>query len=117
MKAADQSAPIIVSFHLQGTHFIAGTVLLILGYLVIVPLVLLLVSGFKVTGFVSDPGFTLEHFIRIYTDPYTLKLIKDTLIFAVGSTSVSLSLGTLFAWLTERTDLPLRLHCVATRSL
>ena len=108
MKAADQSAPIMVGFHLQGTHFLAGIVLLILGYLIVVPLILLMVSGFKETGFVSDPGFTLEHFIRIYTDPHTLKLIKDTLIFAVGSTTVSLSLGTLFAWLTERTDLPLR---------
>ena len=108
MRAAARLSSAPLSFHVREMHIFAGAVLIILAYLVLIPLILLILSGFKETGFLFDPGFTLEHFIRIYTDRQTWELIQYTLIFATGSTSISLGLGILFAWLTERTNLPLR---------
>ena len=108
MRVAARLSSAPLSFHLGEMHIFAGAVLIILGYLVLIPLILLILSGFKETGFLFDPGFTLEHFIRIYTDRQTWELIQYTLVFATGSTSISLGLGILFAWLTERTNLPLR---------
>ena len=96
------------NLRIRGIHVAVGVVLVILAYLVVVPLLLLVLSGFKETGFIFDAGFTLRHFIDIYVDARTYELILNTLVFAAGSTLVSLCLGVMFAWLTERTDLPFK---------
>lgn len=98
----------IPSLKIQGNHLLVGAILVILGYLVLVPLILLILSGFKSTGFIFDPGLTLKHFVKVYSDQRTFMLILNTLIFAIGSLFISLGLGILFAWLTDRTNLPLR---------
>ena len=106
----DTTRPVarLPNLRIRGIHVVVGAVLIILVYLVVVPLVLLVLSGFKETGFIFDAGFTLRHFIEIYGDPRTYELILNTLVFAAGSTLVSLCLGVMFAWLTERTDLPFK---------
>ena len=106
----DTTRPVarLPNLRIRGIHVVVGAVLIILVYLVVVPLVLLVLSGFKETGFIFDAGFTLRHFIEIYGDPRTYELILNTLVFAAGSTLISLCLGVMFAWLTERTDLPFK---------
>lgn len=106
MKILASLTLIFHRFQMQGIHILVCTVLIILGYLVLVPLILLILSGFKDSGLLFDPGLTLRHFIKVYTDQRTFALIKNTIIFAIGSVFISLSLGTLFAWLTDRTNLP-----------
>jgi iron(III) transport system permease protein len=78
----------------------------LLAWLVLVPLAVLMVSAFKPTGLLRDPGFTLAHVIDTYTSSQFWSLVAATLQFAVGSTAVALLLGGALAWLTERTDLP-----------
>lgn len=78
----------------------------LLAYLALVPLVLLLWSSVKPTGLPRDPGFTLSHYARVYTDPYTYELMWTSLLFAAGSTVFALALGTTLAWLIERTNMP-----------
>ena len=53
----------LTNLRIRGIHVVVGAVLIILVYLVVVPLVLLVLSGFKETGFIFDAGFTLRHFI------------------------------------------------------
>lgn len=97
---------VLCGLQIRKTHIAVWVVLTILGYLVLIPLILLMFSGFKETGFLFDPGFTLNHFVEIYTDWRTFILIQNTLIFAAGSFLISMCLGILFAWLTDRTNLP-----------
>ena len=78
----------------------------LLTWLVLVPLAVLIVSAFKPTGLLRDPGFTLAHIIDTYSSAQFWSLVAATLQFAVGSTAVALVLGGTLAWLTERTDLP-----------
>jgi iron(III) transport system permease protein len=78
----------------------------VLFYLVVVPLVLMIVSSFRPGGFPLDPGFTLRHYAEAYGDPRVWSLVKTTLIFGLGSTSLALALGIGLAWLIERSDLP-----------
>ena len=78
----------------------------LLCWLVLVPLAVLVVSAFKPSGLLRDPGFTLAHVIETYSSPLFWRLVADTLQFAVGSTTVALVLGGTLAWLVERTDLP-----------
>ncbi|MFT4194308.1 MAG: iron ABC transporter permease [Ottowia sp.] len=82
--------------------------LALLIYLVVVPLGLLLVAGFKPTGLPYDPGFSLEQYQVVYGDPGFYKLVWQTAIFAVGCTVCALFVGGLLAWLVERTDLPMK---------
>ncbi|MGZ5880908.1 MAG: iron ABC transporter permease, partial [Xanthobacteraceae bacterium] len=78
----------------------------LLAWLVLVPLAVLVVSAFKPSGLLRDPGFTLTHVIETYSDPQFWRLVGATLQFAAGSTAVALVLGGALAWLVERTDLP-----------
>jgi iron(III) transport system permease protein len=50
--------------------------------------------------------YTLENYRELLTDPFVLRVIKNTLIFALSSTGVALLIGLPIAWLTERTTLP-----------
>src|SRR5258705_11958058 len=78
----------------------------LLAWLVLVPLAVLVVSAFKPTGLLRDPGFTLTHVVETYSDPQFWSLVWVTLQFAAGSAPVALVLGGTLAWLVERTDLP-----------
>lgn len=78
----------------------------LLAWLVLVPLAVLVVSAFKPTGLLRDPGFTLAHVIETYSSAQFWGLVGATLQFAVGSTALALLLGGTLAWLVERTDLP-----------
>jgi iron(III) transport system permease protein len=79
---------------------------LVLGYLVLVPLALVILSSFRPSGFPLEPGFTLRNYATAYGDPGFPALLRTTLLFALGSSSVALALGLGLAWLVERSDLP-----------
>jgi iron(III) transport system permease protein len=51
---------------------------------------------------------TLKNYQAAYASEYTYSTFENSLIFASGSASVSFFLGTILAWLTERTNTPLR---------
>lgn len=75
-------------------------------WLVLVPLCVLIVSAFKPTGLIRDPGFTLDHVVGTYSSGEFWQLVLTTVIFAVGATVLALIQGGALAWLIERTDLP-----------
>ena len=79
---------------------------LLLAYLSVVPLVLLGLASLKPEGFLDDEGWTFAHYRTVYLGKELWPLLVNTLIFALGSTAAALFLGTLLAWLVERTDLP-----------
>ena len=80
----------------------------VLIYLVVVPLALLLLSSFRPEGLPLNSGFTLANYVDAYLGPDFLPLLKNTVFFAIGATVTALTLGSVMAWLTERTDLPAR---------
>ena len=95
-------------FKWSGQAFIVLPVIASIVYLVIVPLVFLLWSSFRSTP-IGVPGpLTLENYVRAYTAPQTYGLLANTLVFSVGSVAVSILIGVSFAWLLERTNLPLK---------
>jgi iron(III) transport system permease protein len=77
-------------------------------YLVLVPMVLLLVGGFKPSGLVIDTGFTLDNYLRVYTQARTYELMFNTLVFAGGSTLLGLFLSITLAWIVQRTNIPFK---------
>jgi len=82
-------------------YFFAGLVL----YLVLLPIILLMLSGFKPEGLAINPGFTLSFYIELYSSVRTYKLLLNTIAFAAGSTVVTLCLSIFLAWTIERTNI------------
>ena len=77
-------------------------------WLILAPLSLLLIFSFR-QGTPWQPGsFTLQHYIDAYASPQTYTMFFNTVLLALVSTALSLSIAVFFAFLTERTDMPLR---------
>ncbi len=90
------------------TLFFAGVVGLTL-YLVLVPLAFLIWSSFHTAAspFEAAP-LGLKNYAVAYLDPATYQMLYSTFWFALGSVAIGLSLGVAFAWLLERTNIPLK---------
>jgi iron(III) transport system permease protein len=92
------------------TLFFAGVVLILL-WLIVIPLGQMVLNSFR-AGHPAAPGpFTLKNYLVAYTSPLTYRMIFNTLVFAVGGTAITTIIAVLFAWLLERTDMPLQNLC------
>lgn len=93
-------------------RWILAVMLLVLAGQVLLPIGVLLFTSFKDVrptdvDFFSLQ-FTLENFRRAYASGRLLEVSWTTAKFAGGSMAVSLVLGTFMAWVTSRTNAPLR---------
>ncbi|MET0501990.1 MAG: iron ABC transporter permease [Candidatus Binatia bacterium] len=77
-------------------------------YLVVLPLAFLVWASFRSTAVGVLGSFTLANYVKVYGDPATYSLLKNTVLFSVGSAGIALALGVSFAWLLERTNVPFR---------
>jgi iron(III) transport system permease protein len=86
--------------------------LVVLGVLVVLPLLVMLIASFRPAGtFPLDPGpIILTNFADAYLTPNTLAMLANTAIYATVPLVFALPLAFGLAFLTERTDLPLRGH-------
>ena len=75
----------------------------ILVIVVAVPVLLILFNAFWVNG-----EFNLRDVANIIMEPETYKALTNSLIIASGTTIGSTIVGTFFAWLVTRTDLPFK---------
>ncbi|NMC33377.1 MAG: iron ABC transporter permease [Veillonellaceae bacterium] len=73
----------------------------ILVIVVAVPVLLILFNAFWVNG-----EFNITDVVNIIREPETYKALTNSLIIASGTTIGSTIVGTFFAWLVTRTDLP-----------
>lgn len=76
--------------------------------LILLPLLTMIMFSLR-EGPPWNPGaFTLDNYVVAYTDSDTFTIFGNTLLVAAASTAISVSVAILFAFLTERTDLPYR---------
>jgi iron(III) transport system permease protein len=80
-----------------------GLAVLVAVGLVLVPIVYLLIQTFF-----PDSGFTLDTVKDAYTAPGLRSMIWNSFLYAVGSSFVSMLLGTALAYLVARTDAPMK---------
>jgi iron(III) transport system permease protein len=83
-------------------------VALLLAYLTVVPLAMLVYGSFKS----SPPGvpgaFTLDHYATLFERPEMIRSVMNSLIFGVGSSLLAFIGGVYLAWVTERTNMPMK---------
>src|ERR1700745_537729 len=85
---------------------VVGAAVLI--YLAVFTLIMLLIGSFQAEVAPREFVYTLKNYQTAYASEYTYSTFKNSLIFASGSAALTFVLGTLLAWLTERTNTPLR---------
>ena len=80
----------------------------VLIYLAVLPLFMLVMGSFQAEVAPREFVYTLKNYQAAYASQYTYSTFKNSLIFASGAAALSFILGTVLAWLTERTNTPLR---------
>jgi iron(III) transport system permease protein len=79
----------------------------IVGFLTVCPVVMLVFGSFS-EGLGAFGTFTLEKYIRSYTDPALAGIIVNTVIFTIGSAFVATVLALFLAYLNTRTNIPFK---------
>src|SRR5688572_24091866 len=83
--------------------------LAILGYLTLVPLFALLWSSFHPGWELGDvTSFTVASYSNVFGHDKFFEMVSNTAIYGLGGTFLAVGLGTVFAWLVERTNMPYR---------
>ncbi len=85
--------------------FFAGVVVVML-WLILLPMGQLFLNSFRIGHPAVPSPFTLKNYVVGFTSPLTYQMIWNTLFFAGTGTMITVSIAVLFAWLTERTDMP-----------
>jgi len=100
-------SPLHRSRWLNGQTIAVGFLTLLLIWLIMVPVAVVIWGAFR-DGQPGQAGaYTLSKFVEAYQGTL-VQTISNTLIFALGASLVCLSIGTFLAWVTERTNAPLR---------
>ena len=77
--------------------------ILVLVIVVAVPVILIILTAFFENG-----KFNIVGVMKILSDPDTYQALWNSVLIATGTTLVSTTIGTFFAWLVARTDLPFK---------
>jgi iron(III) transport system permease protein len=89
---------------------IIGGAVLIVGWLALVPLAFLLWQSIMTPAAGDVPAaFTLGNYAHALTDGSIFPLLWNSTVFATGTSCLALVIGTLFAWLNERTNTPFKM--------
>jgi iron(III) transport system permease protein len=80
----------------------------VLVYLAVLPLFMLVLGSFQVEVAPREFILSLKNYQAAYASQYTYSTFANSLIFASGASLVAFALGTILAWLVERTNAPLR---------
>ena len=87
---------------------VAGAIAAV-AYLALVPLVFLLWQSFFTPRSAAKAAeFTLENYRTAYGSLKTVRLFVNSLQYATGSALFAFAVGTLLAWMNERTNTPFK---------
>ena len=91
-----------------GKNILLAVLVGIVVYLTVIPLGMILYGTFRDGPPGTVASFTMANYVRAYGDASIFVLAASTMTFAVGAAVVSFALGGFLAWVTERTDTPLK---------
>ena len=78
-------------------------------YLAGVPLIMLLYGSIR-SAPIGEPGatYTIQNYVKAYFDREFYLLFWNSIKYAIGTCLVSFLIGTYLAWISERTNTPLK---------
>src|SRR5712692_10039211 len=90
----------------QGVIYIV--LFILVANMVLMPLAMVVTTAFNLGPTARPAAFSLDFLRQAWTSPTTWTVLGNTAIFAVGSTLLAMIIGVFFAFMVERTDLPLK---------
>jgi iron(III) transport system permease protein len=99
---------ILLSWDRIRSHAVLIVITVFLIFLVLIPLVRLLLSSFQLGHPAVPSSWSLQNYIAAYTMPRFYEALGTTILLSAVGTFITLAIAILFAWLIERTDMPLR---------
>lgn len=84
-------------------------VLLIVFALVATPVAFLILGSFSSASLPGDISFsrlTWGNYAKVWSDPALPSVFVNTMVYAIGATTLGVVIATVLAWLVERTDIP-----------
>ena len=85
-----------------------GILFVVIANLVLVPLALVIATALNIGPTARPAQLSLDYVMKAWTSSTTWAVIGNTLIFAFFSTMLSMIIGVFFAFMVERTDMPLK---------
>jgi iron(III) transport system permease protein len=85
-----------------------AVLILVVGFLVLTPLFLMILNSFQTARPGQPIVWGLEGWVKAFNTPGILKAMGNTFTLALARQSISLVVGSFFAWLLARTDIPMK---------
>src|SRR5947208_5580444 len=76
--------------------------------IVLAPLAIVLLTAFNLGPTTLTPALSLDFFRQAWSSSTTWTVLANTAIFALGSTVLAMTIGVFFAFMVERTDMPMK---------
>ncbi len=89
-----------------GGSLVIGLVVALVLFAVLYPLAWLLYGSLHSTAPMQPGQLTLQNYVRAYGDEAVPATLRNTIVFAVGQTLLSLAIGTWLGWVLTRTNTP-----------
>lgn len=104
--------------HSSKTAYLTLFLVVIVGILTLAPAIMLVVGSFS-KGLGAFGDFTVEKYVRVYTDPRLYRVLVNTVVFTLGSAIIATAMAFGLAYLNFRTDAPFRglLHLLPILSM
>ncbi len=83
------------------------TLIVVVGFLTLCPVLMLLLGSFS-QGLTAFGSFTTAKYVAAYTDPFLLEVTFNTVVFVIGSSLFSTVLAVFLAYLSTRTNMPMK---------
>jgi iron(III) transport system permease protein len=104
VPAAARSAP-----RFDTKWLVIGGCVALVAWLALVPLAFLIWNSFLTPETAARPAeFTLDNYLAAYAGAETLRLLFNSVQFAVGASVLAFVIGAFFAWVNERTNTPFK---------
>jgi ABC-type Fe3+ transport system, permease component len=82
--------------------------IIVVAFLVLTPLALMILNSFQTARPGQPIVWGLEGWVKAFTTPGIIKAITNTFSLAITRQAIALLIGSFFAWLIARTDLPMK---------
>jgi iron(III) transport system permease protein len=87
--------------------------LVLIANLVVVPLAMVVATALNVGPTTLHPAPSLDALRQAWSSPTTWTVLLNTGVFALGSTCLAMLIGVFFAFMVERTDMPMKTFAYA----
>ena len=77
-------------------------------YLTLIPILMVIYGSFQDGPPGAQSAFTTKNYVKAFSNPNLYRSTLNSLVFALGGGSLAFAIGCFLAWITERTNSPLK---------